>query len=95
MGLLNTLKSWLGSGGDAASEPDAATEDTPSEEPKLDPNGATETRVKSTDSAVDTLKQTRTVAAETPGSDDNESTSSGETSDEEPPAETADANLEE
>lgn len=94
MGLLNTLKSWLGSGGDAASEPDAATEDTPSEEPKLDPNGATETRVKSTDSAVDTLKQTRTAAG-TPESDDNESTSSGETSDEEPPAETADANLEE
>lgn len=90
MGLLNTLKSWLGSGGDAASEPDAATEDTPSEEPKLDPNGATETRVKSTDSAVDALKQTRTAE-----SDDNESTSSGETSDEEPPAETADANLEE
>ena len=94
MGLLNTLKSWLGSGGDAASEPDAATEDTPSEEPKLDPNGATETRVRSTDSAVDALKQTQT-AAETPESDDNESTSSGETSDEEPPAETADANLEE
>ena len=64
MGLLDTLKSWLGFGGDTASETDTVTDETPSEEPKLDPNGATETRVKSTDSAVDALKQTRSEAAE-------------------------------
>ena len=69
MGLLATLKSWLGFGGDAAGDADTATDDTPSEEPKLDPNGATETRVKSTDSAVDALKQTRSEAAETDGDD--------------------------
>ena len=95
MGLLDTLKSWLGGGGDDASEPDTATDDTPSEEPKLDPNGATETRVKSTDSAVDALKQTRTDATETPESDDNESTPAGETSDEKPAAETTDVKSEE
>jgi len=63
MGLLATLKSWLGIGDDTASEADTATDDTP-EEPKLDPTGATETRVKTTDSAVDALKQTRSEAAE-------------------------------
>ena len=70
MGLLETLKSWFGVGGDTASEPDTVTDDTPSEEPKLDPNGATETRVTSTDSAVDALKQTRTEAADTVEGDD-------------------------
>jgi len=66
MGLLATLKSWLGIGDDTASEADTATDDTP-EEPKLDPTGATETRVKTTDSAVDALKQTRSEAAEADG----------------------------
>jgi hypothetical protein len=69
MGLLDTLKSWLGVGGDADSEPDTTTDDSQREEPKLDPSGATETRVKSTDSAVDALKQTRTEAAETEADD--------------------------
>ena len=95
MGLLETLKSWFGVGGDTASEPDTVTDDTPSEEPKLDPNGATETRVTSTDSAVDALKQTRTDATETPKSNDNESSPAGETSDEKPAAETTDAKPEE
>ena len=36
-----------------------AIDDAPSEEPKLDPRGARETRVKTTDTAVDALKQTR------------------------------------
>ncbi|TQQ80792.1 hypothetical protein [Halonotius roseus] len=92
MGLLATLKSWLGFGGDAASEADAETDDTPSEEPKLDPNGATETRVKSTDSAVDALKQTRNEAAETA------ETAEGDVADGDEPApdgETADAKPEE
>ena len=101
MGLLATLKSWLGVGGDTASEPDTATDDTPSEEPKLDPNGATETRVTSTDSAVDALKQTRTEAAETAEGDDtaegdnDDSPAAGETIDDEPAPETTDPKPEE
>lgn len=70
MGLLDTLKSWFGLDGTAdATDADAAT-DEPSEEPKLDPNGATETRVKTTDTAVDALKQTRSEAAESADGDD-------------------------
>ena len=64
MGLLATLKSWLGLGSDTDNKADAETAETPTEEPKLDPNGATETRVKTTDTAVDALKQTRSEAAE-------------------------------
>jgi len=67
MGLLATLKSWLGLGSDTDNKADAETAETPTEEPKLDPNGATETRVKTTDSAVDALKQTRSEAAEVDG----------------------------
>ncbi|MDB2240789.1 hypothetical protein [Halorubrum ezzemoulense] len=83
MGLLDTLRSWLGLGGDgdadadgdgdphanaevdtpAADETDgSAADETGTEaaaEPKLDPSGVTETRVESTDSAVDALKQAR------------------------------------
>ncbi|MFQ3475963.1 hypothetical protein HKK80_06845 [Halonotius sp. F2-221B] len=88
MGLLDTLKSWLGLGGDTASETDTATDETPTEEPKLDPSGATETRVKSTDSAVDALKQTRSEAAETAAGDVADGNGSA------PDGETADANPE-
>ncbi|MDB2243335.1 hypothetical protein PM076_07585 [Halorubrum ezzemoulense] len=89
MGLLDTLRSWLGLGGDADADGDGdphanAEVDTPAAdetdgsaadetgteaadetgteaaaEPKLDPSGVTETRVESTDSAVDALKQAR------------------------------------
>ena len=94
MGLLETLKSWFGVGGDTASEPDTVTDDTPSEEPKLDPNGATETRVTSTDSAVDALKQTRTEAADTVEGDD-EPPAAGETIDDKPVPESTDGKPEE
>ena len=94
MGLLETLKSWFGVGGDTASEPDTVTDDTPSEEPKLDPNGATETRVTSTDSAVDALKQTRTEAADTVEGDD-EPPVADETIDDEPALESTDGKPEE
>ena len=94
MGLLETLKSWFGVGGDTASEPDTVTDDTPSEEPKLDPNGATETRVTSTDSAVDAPKQTRTEAGDTAEGDDEPPTA-GETIDDEPAPESTDGKPEE
>ena len=94
MGLLETLKSWFGVGGDTASEPDTVTDDTPSEEPKLDPNGATETRVTSTDSAVDALKQTRTEAADTVEGDD-EPPVADETIDNEPDPKSTDGKPEE
>ena len=94
MGLLETLKSWLGVGGDTASEPDTVADDTPSEEPKLDPNGATETRVTSTDSAVDALKQTRTEAADTVEGDDQPPVAD-ETIDNEPAPESTDGKPEE
>jgi len=88
MGLLDTLKSWLGLDDRADSnDADAATGDTPSEEPKLDPSGATETRVKSTDSAVDALKQTRSETAETAAgdvADGDEPAPDGETADANP-----------
>jgi len=88
MGLLDTLKSWLGFGDRADSNEAAApTDETSSEEPKLDPNGATETRVKSTDSAVDALKQTRSEAAETAAgdvADGDEPAPDGETADANP-----------
>lgn len=58
MGLLDSLKTWLGVGKDVENEDDTETTNSP-EEPKLDPNGATETRVKTTDTAVEALKQTR------------------------------------
>jgi len=59
MGLINTLKSWLGLRENTDDEGGPAIDDAPSEEPKLDPSGARETRVKTTDTAVDALKQTR------------------------------------
>jgi len=70
MGLLDTLRSWLGFGDDADSGSTPPTDTTQSEQPKLDPDGATETRVKSTDSTVDALKQTRSEAAETVAGND-------------------------
>jgi len=59
MGLLDTLKTWLGVGSNDDNETDTPTDHTDSEEPKLDPNGVTETRIKTTDTAVDALKETR------------------------------------
>lgn len=69
MGLLDTLKSWLGLGDDADDEADAPIDDTPPEEPKLDPSGANETRIKTSDTAVDALKQTRSEMDEMDESD--------------------------
>ena len=62
MGLLDTLRSWLGIDGAADSETDTSPDDTADDEPTLDPSGATETRVKTTDTAVDALKETRNEA---------------------------------
>jgi hypothetical protein len=62
MGLLDTLRSWLEVGGTADSETDTPPDDTADDEPTLDPSGATETRVKTTDTAVDALKETRNEA---------------------------------
>lgn len=59
MGLVDTLKTWLEGGSTTDKQTDTPTDDTDSEEPKLDPNGATETRIKTTDTAVDALKETR------------------------------------
>lgn len=61
MGLLDTLKSWLGVGTDGKTDDQDKTTSS-SEEPKLDPNGATETRIETTDAAVDALKQTQDTA---------------------------------
>lgn len=61
MGLLDTLKSWLGVGTDGKTDNQDKTNSS-SEEPKLDPNGATETRIETTDAAVDALKQTQDKA---------------------------------
>lgn len=61
MGLLDTLKSWLGVGTGGKTEDQNKTTSSP-EEPKLDPNGATETRIETTDAAVDALKQTQDKA---------------------------------
>jgi hypothetical protein len=62
MGLLDTLRSWLEVGGAADNETDTPPDDTADDEPTLDPSGATETRVKTTDTAVDALKETRNEA---------------------------------
>jgi len=86
MGLIETLTSWLGLGGDADrtdgenAAGDAATTDAVDEdaaeaagaggEPRLDPKGATETRVETTETAVDALREARN-AADGDGSGDN------------------------
>ncbi|OYR78648.1 hypothetical protein DJ71_17300 [Halorubrum sp. E3] len=72
MGVIETLRSWLGLGGNADREEaettagDTATADPPAEdaadadgEPRLDPEGATETRVETTETAVDALREAR------------------------------------
>jgi len=77
MGLIERLKSWLGLGDDAdrteaetaagdAGAADASDWDADGE-PRLDPEGATETRVETTEAAVDALREARN-AGETTGS---------------------------
>ena len=76
MGLIERLKSWLGLGDDAdrteaetaASDAGAgdATDEDADGEPRLDPEGATETRIETTGAAVDALRDARN-AGETPG----------------------------
>lgn len=75
MGLIGTLKSWLGFGGDDnQTEADTGAGDTETsdaldggradagKEPRLDPEGATETRVETTGSTVDALREARKTA---------------------------------
>ena len=67
MKLIETLRSWLGLGGDAdQTETDTAEEGASDagEEPRLDPAGATETRVETTEGAVDALREARSAADE-------------------------------
>jgi hypothetical protein len=79
MGLIETLKSWVGLGGDddrTEAETTAGDTDTADAfdedaadaggEPRLDPEGATETRVETTATAVDALREARKTA-NTPG----------------------------
>lgn len=75
MGLLDTLKSWLGLRDDADDEADAPIEDSSVKEPKLDPSGANETRIKTTDTAVDALKRTREMGGSDAGGATNETRS--------------------
>lgn len=62
MGLLTRLRAWLGS--DPDDEPTEATAPDDDAEPKLDPNGVTERRVTTDETAVEALKQTRNDAEE-------------------------------
>ncbi|WP_418282941.1 hypothetical protein [Halorubrum sp. DTA98] len=71
MGLLDTLASWLGLRDENdGTEDGSVTDDVVDDEPKLDPDGVTETRVTTTDAAVDALKRTRSEADDTEETDD-------------------------
>lgn len=99
MGLIETLKLWLGFGGnddrmeaetvpgdtDTADALDEAAADA-GEEPRLDPKGATETRVETTGSTVDALREARKTtdtprSAETTEAGDPPNTDDGDGSD--------------
>jgi len=72
MGLLETIRLWLGFDDDIDRDDSKITTDETTEaEPQLDPNGATETQGKTTDTAVDALKEmrARTVADDTADTD--------------------------
>ena len=78
MGLIDALKSWLGlreeANDEAAETIDETAPQESTEEPKLDPSGATETRVKTTDTAVDALKRTQNETADTDTSETSDPT---------------------
>lgn len=78
MGLLDTLKSWLGLREETDDEADTTIDDPSPEEPKLDPSGARETRVKTSDTAVDALKRTRNETDESDTSGETKETRSEE-----------------
>lgn len=78
MGLLDSLKSWLGLREDPDDEADSAIDDPSPAEPKLDPSGARETRVKTTDTAVDALKRTRNEMDESDAGGETKETASEE-----------------
>lgn len=71
MGLLDRIKAWI-TGGSTTQDTDERADssgegesETDSESPpKLDPSGVTETRVDSTDSAVEELLKTRQETSE-------------------------------
>jgi len=91
MGLIERLTSWLGLGGDAdrpeaeTAAGDTATADAPDEdadgEPRLDPEGATETRVETTGAAVDALREARNTADTPGGAETTEKTETTERTD--------------
>lgn len=104
MGLVETLRSWLGLGGDAdQTETETAAGDTvPTDasgeagadadrEPRLDPEGAAETRVETTEHAVDALKQARNTADAPERDEATETGDPKDTNDEDGSGETADA----
>mgnify|MGYP000530017432 CR=1 FL=1 len=97
MKLIETLRSWLGLGGDAdQTETDTAEEGASDagEEPRLDPAGATETRVETTEGAVDALREARSAADAADAGDASDVGDAGDTpdaDDEQESAGTADA----
>ncbi len=64
MALLDRVASWLGLRDDTDTTTESRSDDTASEGPKLDPDKATETRGRTTESAVEALKQTRQEASD-------------------------------